>query len=49
MFAVPNGSGKSTIKAAVESSIGTELLGVYINADDIEIEARSNQPDSRQS
>jgi predicted ABC-type ATPase len=40
MFAGPNGSGKSTIKAAVESMIGPELLGVYINADDIEAAIR---------
>jgi predicted ABC-type ATPase len=32
MFAGPNGSGKSTIK----SVISPELLGVYINPDDIE-------------
>ena len=38
MFAGPNGSGKSTIKAVVEDEIGPELLGVYINADDIELE-----------
>ena len=38
MFAGPNGSGKSTIKAVVEDEIGPDLLGVYINADDIELE-----------
>jgi predicted ABC-type ATPase len=38
MFAGPNGSGKSTIKAVVEDEIGPELFGVYINADDIELE-----------
>lgn len=38
MFAGPNGSGKSTIKAVVEAEIGPEALGVYINADDIELE-----------
>ncbi len=32
MFAGPNGSGKSSI----QSVIGRELLGVYINPDDIE-------------
>jgi predicted ABC-type ATPase len=32
MFAGPNGSGKSTIKGV----IGPELLGVYINPDEIE-------------
>jgi len=43
MFAGPNGSGKSTIKAAVEAAIGPELLGVYINPDEIESEIlRSN-------
>ena len=34
MFAGPNGSGKSTIK----SVINTELLGIYINPDEIEEE-----------
>ncbi len=34
MFAGPNGSGKSTIK----SVIGPQLLGVYINPDEIEKE-----------
>lgn len=37
MFAGPNGSGKSTIK----SVIGAELLGIYINPDEIELEIRS--------
>jgi len=36
MFAGPNGSGKSTIKGVIEP----ELLGVYINPDDIEKEIR---------
>lgn len=36
MFAGPNGSGKSTIKEVVPS----ELLGVYINPDEIEKELR---------
>lgn len=36
MFAGPNGSGKSTIK----SVIGRELLGMYINPDEIENEMR---------
>ncbi len=36
MFAGPNGSGKSSI----QSVIGRELLGVYINPDDIEKEIR---------
>ena len=40
MFAGPNGSGKSTIKASVEERIGSELLGIYIDADDIEVEIR---------
>lgn len=39
MFAGPNGSGKSTIK----SVINPELLGVYINPDEIEIDVRNNQ------
>ena len=34
MFAGPNGSGKSTFK----SVIGPELLGIYINPDEIEKE-----------
>lgn len=38
MFAGPNGSGKSTIK----SVISPELLGVYINPDDIEKSIRDN-------
>jgi len=38
MFAGPNGSGKSTIK----SVIAPELLGVYINPDDIEKDIRIN-------
>ena len=37
MFAGPNGSGKSTIKGVIEP----ELLGIYINPDDIEKEIRS--------
>ena len=36
MFAGPNGSGKSTIKAVIRP----ELLGVYVNPDDIEKEIR---------
>jgi len=36
MFAGPNGSGKSTIKVVVESAIGSDMLGVYINPDEIE-------------
>jgi predicted ABC-type ATPase len=38
MFAGPNGSGKSTIKGVIEP----ELLGVYINPDDIEKEIRQS-------
>lgn len=37
MFAGPNGSGKSTIKDVLPA----ELLGVYINADDIEKNIRT--------
>ena len=37
MFAGPNGSGKSTIK----SVIGRELLGLYVNPDEIEDEMRN--------
>ncbi|OGR36830.1 MAG: hypothetical protein A2091_00965 [Desulfuromonadales bacterium GWD2_61_12] len=40
MFAGPNGSGKSTIKSVVEAEIGSELFGVYINADEIEASIR---------
>jgi predicted ABC-type ATPase len=38
MFAGPNGSGKSTI----ESVIRSELLGVYINPDEIEKDIRND-------
>jgi predicted ABC-type ATPase len=34
MFAGPNGSGKSTMKSVIKS----ELLGIYVNPDDIERE-----------
>jgi ABC-type molybdenum transport system ATPase subunit/photorepair protein PhrA len=37
MFAGPNGSGKSTLK----SVLPVELLGVYINPDEIEREVRT--------
>lgn len=37
MFAGPNGSGKSTIK----SQIGQELLGIYINPDEMEADMKS--------
>jgi predicted ABC-type ATPase len=40
MFAGPNGSGKSTIKSVVADKIGPELLGVYINPDEIESDIR---------
>ncbi len=36
MFAGPNGSGKSTIKSVLRP----ELLGIYINPDEIEKEIR---------
>lgn len=36
MFAGPNGSGKSTIKSVLRP----ELLGVYINPDEIERDIR---------
>jgi predicted ABC-type ATPase len=36
MFAGPNGSGKSTLK----SCLPKELLGVYLNPDEIEEEIR---------
>jgi predicted ABC-type ATPase len=38
MFAGPNGSGKSTFK----SIIRPELLGIYINPDEIEKEIREH-------
>ena len=38
MFAGPNGSGKSTIKSVLSS----EILGMYINPDEIEKEFREN-------
>ena len=38
MFAGPNGSGKSTIKSVIRH----ELLGVYINPDEIEAEIKRN-------
>ncbi len=38
MFAGPNGSGKSTIKSVIKK----ELLGVYVNPDDIEKEIKKN-------
>ena|SRR5579872_4437296 len=37
MFAGPNGSGKSTIKSVISS----ELLGIYINPDEIEQEIKN--------
>jgi predicted ABC-type ATPase len=36
MFAGPNGSGKSTLKQVLSD----ELIGIYINADEIEHEIR---------
>lgn len=38
MFAGPNGSGKSTLKEVIRS----EMLGIYINPDEIEREIRQN-------
>ena len=38
MFAGPNGSGKSTIKSVIRQ----ELLGVYINPDEIEARIKEN-------
>ena len=38
MFAGPNGSGKSTLKAVLRP----ELLGVYLNPDEMEVEMRTN-------
>ena len=38
MFAGPNGSGKSCFNHIVDA----KWLGVYVNADDIEKELRSN-------
>ena len=39
MFAGPNGSGKSTLKDALR----TEILGYYVNADEIEASLRSDK------
>lgn len=36
IFAGPNGSGKSSLKASILSILGPDLLGVYVNPDDIE-------------
>jgi hypothetical protein len=36
MFAGPNGSGKSTLKSVLPK----ELLGVYLNPDELELEIR---------
>lgn len=36
MFAGPNGSGKSTMLEHFEKELSQKLLGVYLNADDIE-------------
>ena len=38
MFAGPNGSGKSTIKAILKP----EIIGIYVNADEIEKEIQEN-------
>lgn len=38
MFAGPNGSGKSTIKAILKP----EIVGIYVNADEIEKEIQEN-------
>src|SRR5262245_61772536 len=38
MFAGPNGSGKSTLKSVLPK----ELLGIYLNPDEIEQEIRRN-------
>ena len=39
MFAGPNGSGKTTIK----KSINSDLFGIYINPDDIELSLKNNR------
>ena len=41
MIAGPNGSGKSTLLDEVVRAIGTEALGVYVNADEIERHLRT--------
>lgn len=41
MIAGPNGSGKSTFLDEVVESLGTEVLGVYVNADEIERHLRT--------
>ncbi len=38
MFAGPNGSGKSTLKRYLSK----QLLGIYLNADDLESSIRTN-------
>ena len=43
MIAGPNGSGKSTLLDEVVRAIGTEALGVYVNADEIERHLRTPQ------
>ena len=42
MIAGPNGSGKSTLLDEVVRAIGTEALGVYVNADEIELDLRTS-------
>lgn len=37
MIAGPNGSGKSTLLDEVVRALGTEALGVYVNADELEL------------
>lgn len=41
MFAGPNGSGKSTICSYIQSQISKDLIGIYINPDDIEKEIQN--------
>lgn len=36
IFAGPNGSGKSSLKSSIAEALGTDLLGIFINADEIE-------------
>jgi predicted ABC-type ATPase len=36
MFAGPNGSGKSILKKNIATRLGSEVIGVYVNADEIE-------------
>ncbi len=42
MFAGPNGSGKSKLKSSISTILGKEIIGIYVNPDEIEGEARAS-------